>query len=170
MKRLPRILKIISVRNFVVKTLWNNSETRDIDFKPIIKEWEKEHAEMYLPLSDPKIFKTVAVSPEHTLCWPGVKVALTFKGNTTEAPLDLDPDVLYEQSKLVKGFERPHIGLLLKTVREKAGLSQREVALNSGTSRTYISRIENEHSDIQLDVFYKIVQLGIGKEVKISIE
>jgi DNA-binding XRE family transcriptional regulator len=170
MKRLPRIIKIISVRNFIVRSLWNNGEVRDIDFKPIMETWEQDKEEMYEPLYDPKKFKTVSVSPEHTLCWPNVTLKVTFKGVTKVAPLDLDPDVLYEQSKLIKRFERPKIGHILRQARENAGLSQSQVALNSGTSRTYISRIENEHSDIQFDVFYKIVTLGMGKEVKVSIE
>ena len=170
MKRLPRIIKIVSVRNFVIKTLWNNGEMREIDFKPVIAAWKKNKERMYEPLFESKIFNNVAVTPEHTLYWPKVKIKITFKGVSKEEPLDLDPDVLYETSKLIKRYERPRIGHLLKAVREKAGLSQSEVAINSGTSRTYISRIENEHSDIQFDVFYKIVRLGIGKDVKVSIE
>ncbi len=170
MRRLPRIIKIISVRSFTVRTLWNNGEVRDIDFKPIMETWKKNQEEMYEPLYETKIFRKVAVSPEHTLYWPGVYLKITFNGITQEVPLDLDPDVLYDQSLLIKRYDRPNIGLLLRQARENAGLSQSQVALNSGTSRTYISRIENEHSDIQFDVFYKIVTLGMGKEVKVSIE
>lgn len=170
MKRLPRIVRIISVRNFIIRSLWNNGEVRDIDFKPMIESWKKSNEDLYEPLYSPKIFKSVAVSDEHTLCWPAIKIKVTFKGITKETPLDMDPDVLYENSKLIRRYERPNIGHILKTARENAGLSQSEVAINSGTSRTYISRIENEHSDIQFDVFYKIVRLGIGKDLKVSIE
>lgn len=170
MKRLPRIVKIVSVRNFVIRTLWNNGELRAIDFKPMIELWQKNKEHIYEPLANPKIFKSVSVSADHTLCWPSVPIKVTFKGITNESPLDLDPDVLYEAGKLIERYEPPRVGLLLKTAREHAGLSQTEVALNSGTSRTYISRIENERSDIQFDVFYKIVKLGIGKDVKVSIE
>jgi len=47
----------------------------------------------------------------------------------------------------------------------EAGLSQIDVATKSGTSRNYISRIENGKSDIQLETLNKIVQLGIGKQI-----
>jgi len=170
MKRLPRILKILSVNSFIVRTLWNNGEIRDIDFEPLLTIWNKEEETIYQPLNDLAIFETVQVSPDHTLYWPTVTVYITFKGTKKGAPLDLDPDVLYEKSTLVEKYERPHIGRLLKTAREKAGLSQMEVAINCGTSRTYLSRIENEHSDIQFDVFYKIVILGMGKKLKVLIE
>ncbi len=170
MKRLPRIVKVISIRNFIIKTLWNNGEVRDIDFKPLMEEWKENKEEMYAPLYDAKIFRSVSVSPEHTLCWPKIKIKLVFKGITKESTLDLDPDVLYEKSKLTEKYERPHIGLILKAARENAGLSQTQVAQNSGTSRNYISRIENEQSDIQVDTLYKIVTLGIGKELQVSIK
>ena len=169
MKRLPRIVNIVSVKKFVVRLLWNNGEVRDIDFKPMLEEWRKNKEAMYEPLADPKVFKTVALSPERTLCWPSVSIKIKFKGITKEHPLDLDPDVLYEKSKLIERYERPHIGHMLKAARQSAGLSQIQVANNSGTSRTYISKIENERSDIQFDVFYKIVTLGMGKELKMSI-
>jgi DNA-binding XRE family transcriptional regulator len=170
MKRLPRILKIISVRNYVIRTLWNNGEVRDIDFKPMLEHWSENNEIMYRPLNDPNVFNQVSLSETHTIQWENVPIKFSFNGGVREAPLDLDPDVLYENSQLLAQFEKPHIGQLLKAAREDAGLSQTQVALNSGTSRTYISRIENERSDIQFDVFYKIVRLGIGKDVRILIE
>jgi transcriptional regulator with XRE-family HTH domain len=58
---------------------------------------------------------------------------------------------------------------MLKEAREKAGLSQAEVALSAGTTRNYISRIENGKSDIQLETLHKIVALGLGKELKVEV-
>jgi DNA-binding XRE family transcriptional regulator len=170
MKRLPRIIKITSITDFVVQTLWNNGELREIDFKPMLAGWKAQKEEMYEPLQNREVFEMIAVSADHTLYWPNLSTKITFNGVTKEAHLDLDPDVLYNRSTLVSGYEHSHIGKLLKAARLKAGLSQQEVAMNSGTSRTYISRIENEHSDIQFDVFYKIVRLGIGMDLKVSIE
>ena len=170
MKRLPRIIKIISVRNFVVKTLWNNGEIRDIDFKPLLAQWSADEETRYAPLNDARLFKTVAVSPDHTLQWPKLMTKLTFRGITKESPLDLDPDVLFEKSKLVEQHKPLHVGHILKAAREDAGLSQTEVAQNSGTTRNYISRIENEKSDIQVDTLYKIVTLGMGKQLSVSIK
>ncbi len=83
--------------------------------------------------------------------------------------MELDAQELYRQSNLVKKVEGVNIGAMFREARLKAGLSQADVALKSGTSRHYISRIENEKSDIQLETFQKIVELGIGKKVVIEI-
>jgi transcriptional regulator with XRE-family HTH domain len=66
-------------------------------------------------------------------------------------------------------YGRNQIGQLLKTAREEAGLSQGEVARNSGTTRNYISKIETGKADIQLNTLYRLIKLGIGKELKLSI-
>lgn len=170
MRRLPRIVKILSIRNYVIRSVWNNGEVRDIDFKPFLQEWKRNKESMYDPLNNPRIFRTVSVSPEHTLYWGSIKIPITFKGVTKDVPLDLDPDVLYQRSTLVGKYEAPHVGNLLREARRQAGLSQKEVAINSGTTRNYISRIENEQSDIQIETLFKIVRLGIGKELKVLIE
>ena len=57
----------------------------------------------------------------------------------------------------------------MRKARLDAGLSQEEVALNAGTTRHYISRIENEQSEIQFDTFQKIIELGLGRKVKLEI-
>jgi transcriptional regulator with XRE-family HTH domain len=50
------------------------------------------------------------------------------------------------------------------------GLTQQELALMSGTSRTYISRIENDRSDVELGTLRKIIETGLGKTLEISIK
>ena len=61
------------------------------------------------------------------------------------------------------------IGLLLKKTRKELGLTQVQVATNVGTTRHYISRIENEQSEIQLDTLQKIIELGLGKKMELNI-
>jgi transcriptional regulator with XRE-family HTH domain len=62
------------------------------------------------------------------------------------------------------------IGKMIKENRLKSGLTQQELALKSGTTRTYISRIENERSDIELGTLKKIIESGLGKKIEISIK
>jgi len=57
------------------------------------------------------------------------------------------------------------VDAMLRKARENAGLSHTDVALKSGTTRNYISRIENDKSDIQLETLQKMVELGIGGEI-----
>ena len=67
-------------------------------------------------------------------------------------------------------MEPVNVGAMLRRAREAAGLSQADVALKSGTTRNYISRIENEKSDIQLETLQKIVEPGIGGEIVVQVK
>lgn len=40
----------------------------------------------------------------------------------------------------------------------------------SGTSRTYISRIENDRFDVELGTLRKIIETRLGKNLEISIK
>ena len=40
----------------------------------------------------------------------------------------------------------------------------------SGTTRNYISRIENDRSDIELDTLKKIIETGLGKQLEINVK
>ena len=62
------------------------------------------------------------------------------------------------------------LGELLKEARKEASLTQEELALKTGTKKSYISRIESGKSEIQLSTFYRILKLGLGKELEISIQ
>jgi predicted transcriptional regulator len=42
--------------------------------------------------------------------------------------------------------------------------------MRSGTSRFYISRLENEKTDIELSTFRKIIEAGLGKHLRVLIE
>jgi ribosome-binding protein aMBF1 (putative translation factor) len=61
------------------------------------------------------------------------------------------------------------IGEMLKEARRDAKLTQEELALKIGTKKCYISRIERGQSDIQLSTFYKLIEIGLGKHLNITI-
>jgi transcriptional regulator with XRE-family HTH domain len=62
------------------------------------------------------------------------------------------------------------IGRLVREARIKAGMTQQDLALRSGTSRTYISRIENDRSDIELATLSKIIETGLGRKLEINVK
>jgi HTH-type transcriptional regulator/antitoxin HipB len=62
------------------------------------------------------------------------------------------------------------LGELLKEARKEAHLTQEELAQKTGTKKSYISRIESGKSEIQLSTFYRILKLGLGKDLQISFE
>jgi len=62
------------------------------------------------------------------------------------------------------------IGEILRDARKEALMTQEQLATKTGTRKSFISRIENGHSDIQLSTLYRLVEIGFGKKVKVSIE
>ena len=68
-----------------------------------------------------------------------------------------------------EGCEQFKIGVVLKQAREKAGLTQEELAHRLKTKKTAISRIENHAEDIKLSTLEKVAHaLGKRLEVKIA--
>ncbi len=61
------------------------------------------------------------------------------------------------------------IGEIIKEERRLLHLTQEQLAERTGTKKSFISRIENGHSDIQLSTLYRLVELGFGKKISFSI-
>lgn len=61
------------------------------------------------------------------------------------------------------------LGVMLKEARVEAKMTQEELAAKTGTQKSYISRIERGLSDIQISTYYKLIEIGIGKHLNISI-
>ena len=62
------------------------------------------------------------------------------------------------------------VGLLLKKARESRHMTQEELGQIIDKKRTYISRVENDGSNITLSTLYDIVEKGLGGKVRISID
>jgi DNA-binding XRE family transcriptional regulator len=58
---------------------------------------------------------------------------------------------------------------MLKQARKQANMTQQELADKIGTKKTYISRVENGRTDIQLSTLFKIFEQGLGLKVSLSI-
>jgi DNA-binding XRE family transcriptional regulator len=74
------------------------------------------------------------------------------------------------RDELERDFEGYKIGLQLKKAREEKHLTQTELGELVGKKREYISRIENNGSNLTLKTLYDIVEKGLGGKVKIQIE
>ena len=57
----------------------------------------------------------------------------------------------------------------LKQARKDANMTQQELADKIGTKKTYISRVENGKTDIQLSPLFKIFEQGLGLKISLSI-
>ncbi len=74
------------------------------------------------------------------------------------------------RDKLEREFESFKIGLLLREARKKKKLTQEELAELVNKKRTYISRVENNGSNLTLKTLFEIVEKGLGGKVNISIK
>jgi HTH-type transcriptional regulator/antitoxin HipB len=69
-----------------------------------------------------------------------------------------------------EGFEAFRLGVMIKELRKEQGLTQEQLADKCGTTKTYISRIENNASDIRLSTLMRIVREGLGGHLKLSVD
>ncbi len=74
------------------------------------------------------------------------------------------------RDQLERDFESIKIGILLRRAREERNLTQEQLAELVDKKRTYISRVENNGSNLTLKTLYDIVEKGLGGKVNISID
>ena len=95
---------------------------------------------------------------EHVKSWTEIKDSVYGKKGTER------------RDELDREFESFKIGLLLRKAREDRNLTQEQLADRVDKKRTYISRVENNGSNLTLKTLFDIVEKGLGGRVKISIE
>lgn len=75
-----------------------------------------------------------------------------------------------KREKWEQEFEIFRLGVLLEEARIKLGMTQEELAQKCGTNKSYISRIENNASDIRLSTLMRIIQQGLGGQLKLILQ
>ncbi len=75
-----------------------------------------------------------------------------------------------KREELEAGYENFKIGALLQEARLEKGLTQEELAEKSGTTKSYISKIENDVKEVRISTLQKIVEIGLGGKVQLSIK
>lgn len=156
---------------FKITCVFNTGEYKLIDFEGLFKEWGVQEGDIEYPLLNPGEFKKVIVNDSHTLAWPNVTVNFPSFENHNEivsAPYDISPDILYEAGTTVKKA-MPDVGGLIKSARIEAGLTQEQLAGKIGSTKNYISRLENGRSDIEVATLWKIIEIGLDVELKITV-
>ena len=77
---------------------------------------------------------------------------------------------LAKRDQLDLGYENFKIGALIHDARLEKGLTQEELALKVGTTKSYISKIENNIKEARISTLQKIVELGFGGQLHLSIK
>jgi len=168
--KIPRILKINWIKELSISVIFNNGESRIIDFRKILLDIGVKPDSPAGILYNPVEFDKVQLV-DNTLSWENVEQYISTKsGGKIKVAYEIGADILLKYSKPEKSVSMIGIGKMIRESRIRSGMSQQELALISGTSRTYISRIENDRSDIELDTLRKIIETGLGKKLEIKIK
>lgn len=75
-----------------------------------------------------------------------------------------------KRDKLEKGYQEFKLGTLIYEARLEKGLTQEELAAKCGTNKAYISRIENDIKEVRISTLQKIVEVGLGGQLNLSIK
>lgn len=168
--KIPRILKINWIKDLSISVVFNNGESRIIDFRKLFSDIGIDKNSGAFILYNQTEFEKVELVG-NTLSWSNVDQQITLRNwEKKNVPFEIGADVLLKYSHPEKLDLMIKIGRLVREARLKAGMTQQELAIISGTSRTYISRIENDRSDIELATLSKIIETGLGRRLKITVK
>jgi len=69
-----------------------------------------------------------------------------------------------------KGFENFKIGVMLQQARLKKGMTQEQLAKKVGTTKSYISKIENDVKEVRISSLERIVEIGLGGKLELKLK
>jgi DNA-binding XRE family transcriptional regulator len=78
------------------------------------------------------------------------------------------PQGTLERASFETGAEAFCLAETLREQRRLAGLTQQELADKIGTKKSYISKLENGHADVQLSTLFRIFA-GLGKRISLTV-
>ena len=74
-----------------------------------------------------------------------------------------------KREKLEVGYENFKLGVLIQEARLEKGLTQEELAKKVGTTKSYISKIENNIKEVRFSTLQKIIEIGLEGQLQLSI-
>ena len=75
-----------------------------------------------------------------------------------------------ERGELEAGYEAFKIGALIHDTRIKMGMTQEQLAEKVGTTKSYISKIENNVKEARISTLQKIIELGFGGRLELNVK
>lgn len=75
-----------------------------------------------------------------------------------------------ERDELESGYESFKLGALIQDTRLEMGMTQEQLAEKVGTTKSYISKIENNIKEVRLSTLQKIIELGFGGKLELNIK
>jgi DNA-binding XRE family transcriptional regulator len=75
-----------------------------------------------------------------------------------------------ERDELEAGYEAFKIGALIQDTRIEMGMTQEQLAEKVGTTKSYISKIENNLKEARISTLQKIIELGFGGRLELNVK
>ena len=75
-----------------------------------------------------------------------------------------------KREELEAGYELFKAGVLIQQTRQQLGMTQEELAIKVGTTKSYISKIENDLKEARISTLQKIVELGFEARLEITLK
>jgi len=168
--KIPQIVKINWVQELSLSVMFGNGESRIIDFRSLLRKLNLTPESPIAMLYATDEFQQVKIA-NNTLSWSNIEQKIPLRNHSTiKVPFEIGADILLKCSKKEVCEQDLTVGRMLQKARMKNGLTQQDLAVMSGTTRSYISRIENDKSDIEIGTLRRIVETGLGKKLNISIK
>lgn len=73
------------------------------------------------------------------------------------------------RDELDAGFDAFKIGALIHDTRVEMGMTQEQLAEKVGTTKSYISKIENNVKEARISTLQKIIELGFGGKLELRV-
>jgi DNA-binding XRE family transcriptional regulator len=74
-----------------------------------------------------------------------------------------------KRDELEAGYEVFKIGAMIHQKRIEMGMTQEQLAVKVGTTKSYISKIENDIKEARLSTLQKIIEIGFGGKLELNI-
>ena len=75
-----------------------------------------------------------------------------------------------KRTALEEGYQEFKLGALIHEARIEKGLTQEQLAEKCGTTKSYISKIENNIKEVRFSTLQKIVECGLGGKLELNIK
>ena len=108
--KLPRIIKIEEIKGHKIQCMFNNGESRILDFEKIFNQWNISKQDIEFKLLNTKEFNKVKLR-NYTLSWSNIELEIkNEKGEIEKHPYEIGPDVLYQLSRPIEKSELNKFG------------------------------------------------------------
>lgn len=164
-----KIIKILEVNFPNISFVSRNGENREINLKKYFNKIDLKKDDFgYSIIENVNLFNSVSLQ-DNALAWKKLtnKIILP-SGRELESFFHLDPIITIEHSNLIN-LPTFSIGEKVKLLRKQQNLSQEDLGKRIGSSKYYISKLENSKTDIELKTLQKIAEIGLNKKVYIGL-